>query len=1230
MRIRSAIISIISLRVPKKTLSQSKHNKWKFAVDTGGTFTDIIGLDPDNRFHTLKILSDSPDYEDACIEGIRRILNVSPNEPLPEESIEAIRLGTTVATNALLERKGGRSALFITAGFSDLLEIGYQTRPDIFCLCIKKPPPLYSAVFEVDERINSSGTVIKNLNRQKLLDDIKSVRAKNITEIAVVLMHSWKNPEHERLCKDVFVQHGISTIVLSHEAINAIKIVSRGQSTVIDAYLSPVIARYIAKIKKLTGTIPLEFIQSSGRLVMTEAFKGKSSLFSGPAGGVVAIGQLSESMGMGGTIGFDMGGTSTDVSRYDGDFERVYEQVIDGIELQTEMLNIITVASGGGSILSFDGQKMLVGPESAGAYPGPACYGFGGPLTITDANLLTGRIIPEYFPKTFGQDRKSSLDSALVTKKFHDLSDEITKSIQSSLAPEDIALGFLRIANEKMARAIKEISVSKGFDVRDYALVCFGGGGGQHACTIASILGIRKILFHPLCSLLSAYGIGLAKRAYKSSQTVLRPYNRKSHGELIDIFKQLEKELLSRRGDGNIHVSVKREVDLRPSGADTFLTVSYDAYEDTLASFRDRYQSLFGFDTDSDRIEVVNVRLELSEQDRFFLEYCETVSDNKNPSQPVFCKTIVYPEGPLDAPVYLRDALSVKEKIRGPASIVDKNSTLIVDPGYEAEVQENGMIIIEVINHEHKEKISSKKDPVLLEVFNNLFRGIAQEMGYTLRNTAYSVNIKERLDFSCALFDRNGNLVSNAPHIPVHIGSMTDTVRGIIEDYMEKMKPGDVFVSNNPYKGGSHLPDITVICPVFSDEGEIIFFTASRGHHADIGGITPGSLPPSVEHIDDEGILIDSFLLVRDGRFRDTEIRHMLTNHPHPARNIHERILDLKAQIASCQRGAQELKGVINRYGLETVLNYMDFIRENASFSTKQALYHFLKHLNTFESSFEDFLDDSSLIKATIRITGGNNPPETIQAVIDFTGTSPQHMKDNLNTPLSVTRSAILYVLRSLAGMDIPLNSGCLQPIKIIVPAGSLFNPAYPAPVASGNVETSQRIVDVLLGALKVSAASQGTMNNLIFEVEGDFPYYETIAGGSGAMDGCPGTSGVQVHMTNTRITDPEILEYRHPDIRLVRFALRKGSGGNGTYPGGNGVIREIIYLKPATVSIISERRNYEPYGMNGGENGKCGVNLLKKANGEIISLSHRVVLNVDAGDSIIIKTPGGGGFGAP
>jgi len=1210
-------------------LAKSKRKKWKLAVDTGGTFTDIIGLDPDSRFHTLKILSDSPDYEDACIEGIRQMLDIGRDIPLPEDSIEVIRFGTTVATNALLERKGGRVALFITSGFSDLFEIGSQARPDIFKLCIKKPSLLYSSVYEVEERINSRGRAVKKLNRQKLIRDIENLKAENIQAISVVLMHSWKNPEHELLCNDLFIEHGVSEpVVLSHKTMNAIKIVSRGQSTVIDAYLSPVIARYLERIKKWTGNIPLEFIQSSGRLASSGSFKGKNSLFSGPAGGVVAIGNISEHTGAGGIIGFDMGGTSTDISRYDGGSERIYEQVIDGIELQTEMLNIITVASGGGSILTFDGQKMLVGPESAGAYPGPACYGFGGPLTITDANLLTGRIIAEYFPKTFGRDRRSPLDPEIAWEKFHNLSGKIREYLKNRLTPEETALGFLRIANEKMACAVKEISVSKGFDVRNYALACFGGAGGQHACALASILGIGKIISHPLCSLLSAYGIGLAQGADKASRTILRQYDKKFHGELSHIFARMEKGILTRKRNRQV-LSVRKELDLRPSGTDSYITLPFDLYENTLASFSNRYQGLFGFYPDSAGIEVVNIRLEISYKVNFFPEYIEAVSGERKKVQPVFSKTIYYAHGTVNAPVYFRRSLPARSEIKGPACIVDSYSTLIVDPGFQAKVHENGMIVLEMVIHGNKEKVPAGKDPVLLEVFNNIFSGIAKEMGSTLRNTAYSVNIKERLDFSCALFDMCGNLVSNAPHIPVHIGSMTDAVKGIIQDYREKMRPGDVFVSNNPYKGGSHLPDITITCPFFSNEGKVIFFTAARGHHADIGGKTPGSIPPYVEHIDDEGILIDSFLLLREGSFRDQGIREILTNHAHPARNVHERILDLKAQIASCRRGIRELKSIINRYGLETVLNYMDFIRENASFSIKQALSCFLGRNNTFESSCEDFLDDGSPIRVTIRISGGYNPPETIQAVVDFTGTGPQHNLDNLNAPLSVTRSAILYVLRCLAGKEFPLNSGCLEPVRIIVPEGSLLNPAYPAPVASGNVETSQRIVDVLLGALKVSAASQGTMNNLIFEIKGDSPYYETIAGGSGAIDGCPGASGVQVHMTNTRMTDPEILEYRHPDVRIEKFILRRGSGGKGMYPGGDGIIREITFLKPATVSIISERRNFEPYGMNGGGNGKRGANLLKKAHGEIISLPHRVLLKVDAGDSIIIETPGGGGFGA-
>jgi 5-oxoprolinase (ATP-hydrolysing) len=1203
---------------------------WKFAVDRGGTFTDIIGLDPEGKFHTLKLLSSSPDYEDASMEGVRKILRLGPDDCLPGDRIEAIRFGTTVATNALLERKGGRVALLITKGFSDLLEIGYQNRPDIFSLCIKKPSVLYTITLDIEERIDSRGKVIKRLNRRSLEKNIKKIRDAGIDAVSVVFLHSWRNPEHELLCEKLLVEYGISNIFLSHRTINLIKVVGRGQSTVADAYLSPVIARYLEGIKRWIGNIKVEFIQSSGRLATTDNLRGKNALFSGPAGGVIAVVNIAETAGIKGAIGFDMGGTSTDVSRYDGDFERIYEQVINGIELQVETLNINTVASGGGSILWFDGQKMRVGPESAGAYPGPACYGFDGPITITDANLITGRIVSEYFPRTFGYDRRSMLDINVVKDKFHYIVDEINKATKWGFTLEVVALGFLRIANEKMALAIKEISVSRGFDVRDYSLICFGGAGGQHACQVASILGVKRIFFHPLSGVMSAYGIGLSQQANKSFKTVLKPFEKKNHEELAEIFSHMEEALLHEQKTIDNSYFVKRELDMRPVGTETCLTVQYGTFGDTEESFRKKYQRVFGFCSQDISLEVVNLRLEVQWKSAFFPHYIESCTDKERISEVVLNQTMYYPEGPVDAPVYIRDSLPLKKSISGPALIIDRYSTLVIDPGFKAEVDEKGMVIVEMVAQTINKgrALEKKPDPVLIEVFNNLLTETATEMGYTLKNTAHSVNIKERLDFSCAVFDGKGSLVANAPHIPVHLGSMVDAVKGIIEDHRDNIKPGDVFLSNNPYRGGSHLPDMTTICPVFSHTGGIIFFTASRGHHADIGGITPGSLPPEVQHIEEEGVLIDSFLLVRGGRFREEDIRDIFTNNRYPVRNINERILDLKAQVASCQKGVKELKEVINKYGLNTVRDYMKYIQENASFSVKQALYQFLKGEDTFESAFEDYLDDGTPVRGRIVIKGELNPPETLRAVVDFTGTGTQHLHDNLNTPLSVTRSAVLYVLRTLTSNDIPLNSGCLTPVDIIIPEGSILNPAYPAPVASGNVETSQRIVDVLLGALGIASASQGTMNNLLFEVEGDFPYYETIAGGSGAIDGCPGASGVQVHMTNTRITDPEILEYRHPDVRLERFTLRRGSGGKGLYPGGEGVVREIKFLKPATVSIISERRVYEPYGIEGGNPGKRGANLLKKASGEIINLPHRVSLKVSQGDSIIIKTPGGGGFG--
>jgi len=1204
-------------------------SKWRFAVDSGGTFTDVVGLDPSGTFHSLKILSRSSACDDPSIEGIRRMMGIGPEALLPEDEIQGIRFGTTVATNALLEQKGCKVALLVTEGFADLLEIGYQSRPEIFSLCIRKPDPLYSSVYEIGERIDRQGTVIRPLDENMIGAAIRQLRADNADAVAIVFMHSWINPAHELYCAEKLMEAGISTVYLSHQTVNLIKIVSRGQSTMVDAYLSTVLTRYLLGITNHTGTIPVDFMQSNGVLAGQENFTGRNAILSGPAGGVVAVAALARERDLKGVIGFDMGGTSTDVSRYEGTYEKVYERTIADIPLQAEMLDIVTVAAGGGSILNFDGQKMTAGPQSAGAVPGPACYGFGGPLTVTDANLMTGRLIPDYFPRTFGTDGTSSLNREIVKKKFSDLADEINAAMKTDLTPEQVALGFLRIANEKMALAINEISVSRGFDVRSYGLVCFGGAGGQHACSIATLLDIDTIFIHPLSSVMSAYGIGLAKRAWSMARTVLHPYTGDRHQGLVTLYEEIEGALIEKNIREHVPYTIKRELDLRPQGAESFLTVEYHSYEKTVELFNRQYRRLFGFQPETAQIEIVNVRTEIRESGEFLLPFqkksaCEPKETHRAYSD------IYYPEGVRNAPVLHMESMPVLEKIQGPAFVIDNNVTLLIDPGFEAVKDDTGIISIKrlTVGKKPLHRQSSRPDPVLLEVFNNLFMSVATEMGITLQNTAFSVNIKERLDFSCAVFDAEANLVANAPHIPVHLGSMADTVRALVEDKTVSLKPGDAYVANSPYRGGSHLPDLTVICPVFSEGGEVVFFTAARGHHSDIGGTTPGSMPPSASHIDEEGVLMENLLIVRGGEFREEKLRNVLSDHTCPARNISERLHDFRAQIAACRKGMKELNRLIQHHGRETVVAYMRFIQENAEYAVQQSLGKFLKDSPVFHSAFEDCLDDGTPIRVAITITAGEHPPETVAVSIDFTGTGEAHTNDNLNAPESVVRSAVLYVMRCLINTEIPLNSGCLKPVRIVIPEGSLLKPVYPMPVASGNVETSQRIVDVLLGAFGVAAASQGTMNNLLFEVQGEHPYYETIAGGSGAMDGCPGASGVQVHMTNTRMTDPEILECRHPGVMLERFTLRRGSGGKGLFEGGSGVVREIRFLKPATVSIISERRESAPYGMQGGSGGKKGRNRFRRANGSVRELKHREVMSAERGDSIIIETPGGGGWG--
>ncbi|MFA5354250.1 MAG: hydantoinase/oxoprolinase family protein, partial [Thermodesulfovibrionales bacterium] len=940
----------------------TEQGKWRFAVDRGGTFTDVVGIDPAGEYHFLKLLSRSPEYDDASIEGIRRMIGLRPGGKLPGEEIRGIRFGTTVATNALLERKGCRVGLLISAGFRDLLDIGYQSRPDIFSLCIRKPNPLYRDLIEVDERTDRDGRILRNLDEARLSLDLEGFRKSGIEAVAVVLMHSWRNPAHELKCAEILKDQGFSAVFLSHRTSNLIKIVGRGQSTLVDAYLSLALTEYLEGIKKQTGDIPLAFMQSSGGLCPPEAFSGRRAILSGPAGGVIAVSRIAEEAGIRGVVGFDMGGTSTDVCRFDGRLERICEKTVEGIPLQTEMLNIVTVAAGGGSILGFDGAKMTVGPESAGSFPGPACYGFGGPLTVTDANLLTGRIIPEQFPATFGPDRNSPLDASCTRERFRALADAINRSLGTGLSPEEAAMGFLRIANERMAMAIKEISVSRGVDIRDYALLCFGGAGGQHACSLATLLEMDQVVIHPLGSVMSAYGIGLAEPATREARTILTPFTREGHAELEGIFAELEAGMGGRHGE----CRVRREIDLRPTGTESFITVAYGGFDETIGEFMEQYRRLFGISPEAVRLETVNARIEMEEQTGFFHPYHKRRREDSAAPRPVGRQRLFCNDGPVDAPVYLREDLPAHAKIQGPALIIDRSTTIVVDPSFEAEIANTGIMTMRRVSQESAALAvrSEKADPVLLEVFNNLFMATATEMGTTLQNTSHSVNMKERLDFSCAVFDAEGNLVANAPHIPVHLGAMSDTVRAIVEEKGDSLKPGDIYLSNNPYRGGSHLPDMTVVCPVFTEAGRLIFFTAARGHHSDVGGTTPGSMPPSASHISEEGVLVDNLLLVREGVFREEELRAILSGHRYPVRNITERIADFRAQIAACHKGMAELTGVISRYGLETVMAYMGFIQENAGQETRRMLLRLLKGKEEFHGRWEDYLDDGTIISA--------------------------------------------------------------------------------------------------------------------------------------------------------------------------------------------------------------------------------------------------------------------------
>ncbi len=1199
---------------------------WEFWIDRGGTFTDVVARDPAGNIHTHKLLSENPEqYPDAPLEAIRRLLNLSPDAAIPSDVIHTVKMGTTLATNALLERKGACVALFITTGFADLLKIGYQERPDLFALEIRKPETLAKRVFEVNERICADGSVLLPLDEAALHTQLAAAREAGFDALAVLLLHSYANPAHELRIGEMAREMGFAQISLSHQVANEIKAVGRGDTTTADAYLTPILRHYIRGLRQALGEdTPLRFMQSSGGLTDADRFTGKDAVLSGPAGGVVAYAYVCQQAGFEKAIGFDMGGTSTDVSRFDGDYERSYETQVAGIRLKAPMLHIETVAAGGGSILSYDGHRFTVGPESAGANPGPACYGRGGPATVTDANLILGRIQPDHFPACFGPQADQPLDVNAARQRLGEIARQAGRSV------EETAAGFIRIANENMVKPIKEISVGRGYDVQEYALACFGGAAAQHACAIADALGMRHIMLHPYAGVLSAYGMGLADMLHTHTVSVLEPLAQ-SHldalePQLSECVSEGEKALAD-EGFSSKQITHHYFLDLRYVGVEAALSVPLllPANLGTVQQdFVRLHQQRYGFIKPEHPVEIVNLRVEsvgmTEKADIPEQPVAPHMLDAKNAVEikPIYFD-LLQENGTrvltaLDTPVFRRADLQPGAMIAGPALIIESVSTIVVDPGWIARLDARTYLILEApVKKTPYERVATDCDPVQLEIFNNLFMSVATQMGKTLERVSHSANIKERLDFSCALFTGDGALIANAPHIPVHLGAMGESVRALLKDCRERMQPGDVFVTNDPYHGGSHLPDITVISPVFSDTGQCLFFVANRGHHADIGGITPGSMPPFSRSIEEEGVIIRNFLLVQQGKFREKEIIRLLRNARYPARNISERLSDLQAQIAANATGLRLLITLCEKYGETVVAAYMRHVRENAA----ATMCDLLRTVPDGVYAFEDRLDSGARIVCRITV-------QEDSATVDFAGTDEQ-LSDNLNAPPAVVLSAVLYVFRTLIGKPLPLNEGCLDPITVHIPPASLLHPQYPAPVVGGNVETSQRVCDVLYGALGVLAAGQGTMNNLTFGNEA-FGYYETICGGAGAGNGFHGASAVHTHMTNTRITDPEVLERRYP-VCLREFRIRKNSGGKGDFNGGDGVVRTLEFLAPLSVTLLSERRDVRPYGVHGATPGQAGRNTWIHADGRHELLPGHVALEVSPGEQLSIETPGGGGY---
>ena len=1310
-----------------KTADANERGAWDFWVDRGGTFTDIVGRRPDGALIAHKLLSENPEaYRDAAVQGIRHLLGLNHDDLIPPGRIGAVKMGTTVATNALLERKGERTLLLITRGFRDALRIGYQARPNIFARQIIKPAMLYDRVVEIDERIRTDGTVERAPDITTVHAELAAAHADGINSVAIVFMHAYRHPLHEQQVAAIARDIGFAQVSVSHEVSPLMKLIGRGDTTVVDAYLSPILRRYVAQVAELlspsslserdafpfplvgegqgggwsqarskqkTENTPspnpspqgggehgdasgptasnrqsarLMFMMSSGGLTAAELFQGKDAILSGPAGGVVGMAETAIEAGFYRVIGFDMGGTSTDVSHFNGEFERAFETEVAGVRMRAPMMLIHTVAAGGGSILHFDGARFRVGPDSAGATPGPKSYRRGGPLTVTDANVMVGKLMPEFFPRIFGADGKEPLDARAVRHAFK----KLAAQIDGKRAPEQVADGFIRIAVANMANAIKKISVQRGYDVTRYALNCFGGAGGQHACLVADALGMTRVLIHPFSSLLSAYGMGLADIRATRQQAIEEPLGAAALASLAQTAQRLGEEAraeVSSQGVRNSAITVHMRAHIRYTGTDTALVVNAGTFSEPLplagevelrsssgggsspeamsaptsspplprkrerepvnpgmslssiaelrAAFEAAHKARFGFIDASKQLMIEAVSVEAIGGGAKFAEPELELTASALPSPPQ--RTQFYSSDAWhDAPVFLRDQLKPGHRVDGPAIIIEPHQTVIVEQGWQAEITtRNHLLLARIVPLERVHAIGTQADPVMLEVFNNLFMSIAEQMGVSLQNTAYSVNIKERLDFSCAVFAHDATLVANAPHMPVHLGSMDRAVETIIRENKGRIAPGDVFAINAPYNGGTHLPDITVCTPVFDDaQDRILFWVASRGHHADVGGISPGSMSPHATHIDEEGVYMDNFKLVDRGRFCEQELYGALTGAKYPARNPLQNVNDLKAQIAANEKGAQELRKMVAHFTLPVVEAYMQHVQDNAAESVRRVI----DSLHDSEFAYE--MDQGAVIKVKITVDRKKR-----EATVDFTGTSPQQ-PTNFNAPEPVARAAVLYVFRVMVDDDIPMNAGCLRPINIIIPRGSMLSPEYPAAVVAGNVETSQAVTDTLFGALGALAGAQGTMNNLNFGND-KYQYYETICSGSPAGPGFDGTDAVHTHMTNTRLTDPEVLEFRYPVV-LEDFHIRAGSGGKGRWNAGDGIRRTIRFLETMECTLLSGHRRVPPFGLAGGENGQTGENWVRRKDGSMERLEGCDATVIEADEAIIIQTPTAGGYG--